>query len=401
VAAARSPGRILVPIYVSTFLEATSYALVIIALPFRFRQLGLPIVEYGIAAAAYSGGLLVMESLWGYFAFRIARPSILLGLGAGVVLLFLAVGASSTFLEFSLSLAAIGLVIVYPVPIMRWLALRGGGPGTEATGTGRLGFFFGAGLVVGSAMAPLLFEAAGYFVVSLVCGGLFVAGATALASLPWSTVGLPGVGPGLWGEVRSVFTREFAIGSLLVALYFTVITLVTNFAQYYSVDLFHGTDVESGYLIASVRGISVVVGFLLGPLVDRFGAPRSVPPGFLLLVAGTLGIWVSGTYLEMLAFSVVFSIGVGWLGASLLPLALATVPASAQGTAIGIFGSFEDVGLLVGPLVISATYAAYGARSIFPVVGAIAAAGVLIGLAYLGKARAAPSPPGSSRQERA
>ena len=73
----------------------------------------------------------------------------------------------------------------------------------------------------------------------------------------------------------------------------------------------------------------------------------------------------------------VFSAGVGWLSASLLPLALAPVRRPLQGTAIGVFGSFEDFGLLIGPILISAVYAELGAQSIFLVVGIIAAVGAV------------------------
>ncbi len=85
----------------------------------------------------------------------------------------------------------------------------------------------------------------------------------------------------------------------------------------------------------------------------------------------------------------VFSAGVGWLSASLLPLALNTVPRDHQGTAIGVFGAVEDGGLLIGPLLFGAAWAAYGPRSIFPVVTAVAAVGVVASLLVASRGPAA------------
>jgi len=53
-----------------------------------------------------------------------------------------------------------------------------------------------------------------------------------------------------------------------------------------------------------------------------------------------------------------------------------------QGTAVGVFGSFEDFGLLISPILISAAYATYGANSIFLAVGAVALAGLLFSLVF-------------------
>jgi hypothetical protein len=56
------------------------------------------------------------------------------------------------------------------------------------------------------------------------------------------------------------------------------------------------------------------------------------------------------------------------------------VPIQLQGTALGVFGSFEDFGLLLGPILISAIYTAYGTDSIFLVVGVVTLAGLLFSL---------------------
>jgi MFS family permease len=366
-----SPRGVLRGVYLSTVFAMASYALVTVTLPFRFQQLGLSVLQYGTVLAAYALGMLATESLWGALAFRIGRPRPI-GLLSGVVaVLLLAIGLSTSFAAFAVTLALLGMFVVFPVPLMRWLALTARGPGTAGSGTGRYGLFFGVGLVAGAGAGPFLYVQLGFLPLALAAVALWGVSAVLLVGIPWREVGLPPRDLGTRREVRAVLTRHFAACAFLVVLYFITYSLVINFLQYYSVDLFHGTATAAGYVIGAARGTALVAGFLLGPLVDRWGAVRVAPAGFLLMVGGTLGTLVATSYPEMVATTLLFSVGAGWLSASLLPLALAPVPRSAQGTAVGVFGSFEDLGLLVGPVLIGAVYAAYGGTSVFPVVAVV------------------------------
>jgi MFS family permease len=114
--------------------------------------------------------------------------------------------------------------------------------------------------------------------------------------------------------------------------------------------------------------------------VDRWGPARSNPVGFVLLVAGGLATWVSHSYVELVGATLVFSAGFGWLSASLLPLALNSMPRHHQGTAIGVFGSMEDAGLLVGPLLFGSAWTVFGPTSLFPLATGLATLGVVASL---------------------
>jgi MFS family permease len=375
-----SPNRVLRGIYLSTVVAMASYSLVIVTLPFRFQELGLSVLQYGTVLAVYALGMLATESLWGALAFRIGRPRPIVLLGGLVVVILFSIGLSSSFPAFAVTLGLLGMVVIFPVPLMRWLALTARGPGTAGSGTGRYGLFFGAGLVVGAAAGPFLYVQIGFLSLALLAGALSGISTLFLAVLPWREVGLPPRELGPRGQVRAVLTRHFALCSLLVVLYFVTYSLTANFLQYYSVDLFRGTTTEAGYVIGAARGTALFAGFFLGPLVDRWGAARVSPAGFFLMVLGVLGTLFASSYTEMVAATLVFAVGAGWLSASLLPLALGPVPRPAQGAAIGVFGSFEDLGLLVGPVLIGAVYATSGATSIFPVVAVVGLLGGAVAL---------------------
>jgi len=372
-----------------------SYSLLTVALPFRFEDLGLSVLQYGTALAIYAFGMLATESLWGAAAFRIGRPRIILALGGVVALIIVSIGLAPTFLTLTATLGLLGMFVIFPVPLARWLALTARGPGTGSTGAGQYGLFFGIGLVVGTSVGPLFFVHLGFLDLALVAVALFLGSVLLLARIPWSGLELPPRDTGTLRQIRGLFTRHFVLCSTLVVVYFLAYSLTINFLQYYSVDLFGGTASEAGYVIGAARGVAVIAGLLLGPYIDRWGTGRSTPLGFLLMAMGALGTFFSVGYGEIVAATLVFSVGAGWLSASLLPLALGPIPRSAQGTAVGVFGSFEDMGLLVGPILIGAVYATYGALSIFPVVAVVALLGsaFAMGLPRWTTSRSPSTPP--------
>jgi predicted MFS family arabinose efflux permease len=371
-------GGLLAVVFGSTFLAMFSFSVLVVALPFRFQQLGFSVVEYGALLALYALGMLVTEGAWGAVAERVVRAAPLAALSVAILGLVVVLGIATSYPVLLGAFVAFGALVVFPVPLMRWLALTAGGPGTGGRGTGQYVLFFGLGLSAGAILGPILFVTEGYRADALVALVGFAVAFGLLATPGWKRSGFPPRSRGLRRDLTEVFTRPFAIAAALVTLAYAAYSLTSNFLQYYSVSLFGGTPTDAGFVIGAARGAQILAGFLLGRLVDRWGPGRSAPFGFALMVAGALGTFVAGTFAEMTLATLVFATGTGWLSASLLPLALGPVRPEVQSATVGVFGSFEDLGLLIGPLVISGSYAAYGPRSIFPLVAAIAGAGVVL-----------------------
>jgi len=378
-------------VYASTALSWASYSLLIVVLPFRFQSLSLSVVQYGVVVAIFALGMLLTEAVWGVLAFRIGDVRTILSLGIVVALIYAAIGVSNSFLALAVSLGLLGALGIFQVPLVRWMALTSLGPGTAGRGTGFFGLVTGVGLVVGTALGPLIYVDLGFSALTLAVVSFYLAGLALIVVLPWRQVVLPPRQPGFFRHVREVSTRPFLLAASMVTFAFIARALVSNFLQYYSVSLFHGTPSEAGYVIAAALGASLASGALLGTVVDRWGAARSTPFGFVLIALGTFGTLFSSSYPEMVGATVVFATGLGWLSASILPLALGPIPLRLQGTAVGVFGSFEDSGLLVGPILISAAYASYGVKSVFLVVGSVALAGLLFSLFLRGEDRPRPS----------
>ena len=372
------PTAVLVPVYLSTVLSIAAYSVISVALPFRFQALGLNVFQYGIVMAIFALGMLLTEGVWGALAYRVANAVWILVLGSLGAVALAAVGFSTDEWEFAVVFGLLGALMVFSVPLMRWVALVAGGPGTGGTGTGRYAVFFGLGIVLGSTIGPGIYVAVGFLRLCEISVALWLGSTVALMVVPWSRLEVADRRTSLLRQMRRVLTPYFGVVALLVTLYFTCNTLTSSFLQYYSVSLFGGTATESGYVIGASRATGLVAGFALGMLVDRWGPAKSTPFGFLLLATGAAGTFFAQSYAEMIGATLCFAVGAGWLSADLLPLALLPVHRDLQGTAVGVFGSFEDLGLLVGPVLIGGVYSAYGAHAIFLVVMAVAVGAMAI-----------------------
>jgi MFS family permease len=373
--------RVLLPVYLSTLGTWAAYALLIVVLPFRFQALGLPVVQYGAALAIYALGTLVTEGLWGYLAFRIGSARALGALGVATAAAMLALGFARSFATFAVLLGLYGMLVVYSTPLVRWIGMTAAGPGRASRGLGLLGMFFGIGLTAGTSVGPVLYSVGGFWLNVYAATALFAVATVPLLLVPWAKVALPRGGPRGPTSLRAVVERQFVLATALVVLFFMAYTLVTNFLQYYSIDLFRGSVDEAGYVIGAARAVALVAGVALGSTVDRWGSSRAAPTGFVLLALGALGTWASPNYAAMTAATLVLATGAGCLSVTLLPMALARIAPTHQGTAVGVFGSFEDLGLILGPLLLGVVYATLGPWDLFPLVAGLSLAAALLALA--------------------
>ena len=225
------PTVVLGLVYASTSAAWAAWALLAVVLPFRFESLHLSVVQYGVAIAALALGMLLTESLWGALAFRIGNVPTIVALGAVVVVVYGAIGISTTFLALTLSLGLLGALYIFQVPLLRWMSLTALGPGTSGRGAGIYGLFSGLGLVVGTTLGPLLYEGFGFSTLTIVVVAVYIGSVGFTVVLPWRCVNLPAPVPGFTRHLRTVFNRTFALAATLVVLAYLAKPLVWNFLQ--------------------------------------------------------------------------------------------------------------------------------------------------------------------------
>jgi MFS family permease len=179
------------------------------------------------------------------------------------------------------------------------------------------------------------------------------------------------------GGVETVLRfRPAAFLFLSAAFSFIGISLVRSFLPLYASEQINMSTVEIGILLSAMSLSQLSAIPLLGWLSDRFGRKRMAFAGFLLSSAVFMSYPLVQTSPQLMLVSIIVSVG---LAASSLLLALVpeVTPRTLYGTAVGLYGSFEDLGIIVGPLLFGLVWVAYGpvfifvASSLTQIVGAL------------------------------
>lgn len=150
-------------------------------------------------------------------------------------------------------------------------------------------------------------------------------------------------------------------------------------------------EASVGLVVAVVAGVTVATTVLGGQLADRFGRRPVLLAGLAVLIAGDLALLVARSEPWLLAVGVLM--GLGGIASS-IPAAVLTgsVPAERLGGTIGGYRLVQDVGFVLGPLVLGAILdrAGFGTGLVF------AAVVVAAGSAFVA-ALVRPPAPGAGR----
>jgi MFS family permease len=141
-------------------------------------------------------------------------------------------------------------------------------------------------------------------------------------------------------------------------------SIIRTFLPLYASEQVGMSTVQVGTLISTVAASQLVAILFLGWASDRFGRKLSAILGFLLCSGSFLLYLVANTALRV--FFVSTAVGLG-LSGSLLLLSLVpdVTPKRMYGTVVGIYGSCEDLGIIMGPLVYGLVWSAIGPVYIF------------------------------------
>ncbi|MDR7453316.1 MAG: MFS transporter, partial [Armatimonadota bacterium] len=285
------PDRPLLIIFLIVLVNLIGFGIIIPLLPFYAMRLGASAFTIGLLFASFSVAQLLAAPLLGELSDRYGRRP---------VLIFSLVG---TVVSFALLALANSVAMVFVARIID--GLSGGNISTarayigdittvenRARGFGLIGAAFGLGFVFGPALGGVL----GHLGYSAPAWGaaLIAAAATALAWawLPETARRTEARRPWPWGEIGRVLRRP-VLGRLLLVdfLYWATFTAYQTTFALFGARRF-GFDVpQTGYLLAVVGVIGVVVQLtVVGRVVRAFGERRVLPAGLLL---ASLGLFVA------------------------------------------------------------------------------------------------------------
>jgi len=387
--AGNSPLRRLAPIYLLLILRNTAWSLSVSGpvLPLYVRSLGVEIVDWGLLATAHAVGLIVFEGLWGTVSDRVDRRWMLVAAVLCMGLVFPLYTLHALVPWFFALQFAIGAFACAVGPTTRAIVADTAPADSKGFYMGLWFAFFILGSTIGPVLGTYVSETWGYEYTFHASSILLLATAVVF-SLSFRNGGLDGLRPVRRGpHLREALGALLANPSVRLAFVLAVtifmgISAVRSFLPIYASERLGMSDVAIGAMVAVSSATQLVATPLAGRLSDRLGERRLIAAGLAGLTVLYAVYSVVGDPMGLVAVTVGVS---ALLSVCSLTLALLskTAPRELSGTAMGVYGCFEDLGLIVGPVIYGYIWNAYRPPDIF-LASAIASA---IGLLFLTRIR--------------
>jgi MFS family permease len=335
-------------------------------LPLYIESLGIDIVGWSLLATSFAVGMFFLEWVWGFLSDRMDRRLLMVIsvlVMSSLFPLYTFRGLVPFFIILQFLSGAVGVII---------------GPTTRAymsdeSPKKRIGLFaslWWASHTTGRIIGPLLgayvaqtwsFEYA--FYLSTILSLLLVP--VILLTFPKHRKPVSEKGQRILGGVKTVLRFRPASYLFLSAVFsFIGLTAVRSFLPLFASEQMNMSTVEIGILISATSLSQLIAMPLLGWLSDRFGRKRAALSGFLFSSAVFMFYLLVKTSSQLLLVSMMVSVG---LAASSLLLALVpdVAPRTLYGTTVGLYGSSEDLGIIIGPLLYGLVWSAFGPVFIF------------------------------------
>ena len=169
----------------------------------------------------------------------------------------------------------------------------------------------------------------------------------------------------LVGGLKSVLHFRLTGFLFMAALLSTVGgASMRSFLPLYASEQIRMSTLDVGILISATSAAQLIAMILFGSVSDRFGRKRMVVLGFGLSSLAFPFFFIAKSPYELTIVSLAVSVG---LSASSLLFSLITevAPERLYGTVVGVYGSFEDAGVILSPTIYGIIWIAYSPVSIF------------------------------------
>ena len=341
------------------------FGIIIPVLPLYARSMGATSVHLGFLMATFSVFQFIFAPIWGSLSDRIGRkPVLMIGL-VGYMLSHLFNGAAQNVWMLFLARMLGGMLSSATLPISLALISDVTDEKDRGGGMGIMGAAMGTGIVFGPSLGGLVSHYTDSYRMPFFVAAALVA---VLIPLAWSLLretlpasererhqlaytanGSPspvdrfrGLTRALHGHLRFYFLLTFLVS-------FAAANLEGIFS-FFVMDKFGYGSREIGVMF-TVLGITLVVlqGFLVGRAINRIGEPRLILFGMLVTAAGFYLLTLAHSFLTVTIFLTINMSG----GAFLRPSINSTVSKrtlAGQGATMGLIGSFDSLGRMVGPV---------------------------------------------------
>ncbi len=353
---ARSRNVPMMTLFLVLFTVSVGFGLVIPILPLIARDFGASAFMLGMMTAGYSVVQFLFAPWWGQLSDRIGRkPVLMIGI-TGLALSFLLMGFSQSFTGLFAGRVFGGLLGSATLPAAQALAAELSGTSSRAKAMGLMGAAFGTGFIVGplvgGVLAPLGMSVP--FFASAALGAGTVVLSWAVLREPDKSEQNAAVGPskkqGMYKNMAKALTGPGTPYYLLAfVIMFGQSSLMTALA-FFLTDRFGVSASIVGVVFALNGGFGALIqGVAIERITTRLGEYPTILLGLgvgivgysLLVIAPVLGVAMIATVLTAVSMSLTRPSATSLLS-QVTPLP--------QGITMGLQGSFDSLGRVIGPL---------------------------------------------------
>jgi len=161
---------------------------------------------------------------------------------------------------------------------------------------------------------------------------------------------------------------------------FLQMSMIRTIVPIFASEILGASTFVVGLNQAEFTGLCVVFFPLSGLLVNRVGKKRTVAVGFVFLLLSAVAFSLTTDLFQLFVSTLLSSLGFSLVAPSLLALLVSSVPKNVLGGSIGIYGSVENLGITLAPLLFAFIWSLWGPQYAFIVCAIVQAVAVIFAL---------------------
>ncbi len=362
----------LIPVYVLVFLRGFSLSLTVhgSVMPLYVRSLGVSVSQWSFLATSLAVGLISFEAFWGSMSDRIDRIRILV-LSMVLMSCILPLYTFPRLLPyFFIFQFLIGAFFVMVGPTSRALI-------ADLSPDNRLGFNMSLwstcaaiGGVIGPVLGGWITQNYGYNVAFYTSTVILLVAAvlTYTTGKDRPKTEVTGGGPEeLLKSFKAIIADPRIRITFLMALsIFVGVSAVRSFLPIYASEFYGMDEVSIGLMLTLGTAFQLIGTPVVGRLSDKLSVKKML--SILLGASGVLllAFMYASTPLHLTILTVLVIFSFSSQSVSLIMLTK-LADRDKLGMTMGLYGSFEDLGLIVGPLIFGVVWESLGPKYLFPV----------------------------------
>jgi len=359
-------GRQMTVLMLSMFIFTLGFGIIIPVMGYYTKGMGAGALELGLLMAAMSAMQFLFAPLWGRISDRIGRKPVLLAGLLGFALAFVMVGFSTQLWMLFVALIIGGILTAGIWPAV--LAYIADITTHEERGSlmGYAGAASGLGIIAGPAISSVLttwgmtvpfFASAALGLVTAIAGFFF---------LPESLRQDRMTAPEKKMPVRSMLRTPMGLFFFLMLFATFALACIDTTYVYFISDRFGMSELPSvmpflgghlvltgpnvlGIIFTAMGLIAVVSQLAVGALMQKYGEEKTIIFGFGFLCVGMALVVLTVDLASLVLVTCLIALGGNLLNPAINTLVSKRTSQEQQGATMGLLGSFNSIGRVLGP----------------------------------------------------